>query len=342
MPISKLNERCETMSYCSENRLPLKTPINRLIEVIELLGYKKGADQLKLENQIAFYYWNGDIDHISFVGITLHVYKEEDHILVTTRTRIGRSYWDLQQQNKTISLLKSLFGGSFCTDEGGNRYMKFDIPEPSKLACSLFVARWVFHNALINPSVYLSSRKLTGGFAEQGLTGLPWIDEMNPMVLSNNMLIPYIIGCWESYFRQSFISIVRYADNIPDKALKNCRISNLELLQATRQPELLVYYLADSLSFQRPTVIAENFKQLNPKIDIASWLRKPYHNRKKTLFDSIADIIDLRDKLVHTGTLSIDVSDQEVKRIIADLTEAANRIYDGFGMIFDFEPSYNF
>ena len=330
------------MSYCSENKLPLTTPLNRLFEVIELLGYKKGVDSLKLDNQLAFYYWDGDVDHIPFVGITLHVLKYEDYISVNTRTRIGRSFWDLQQQNKTISLLKALFGGSFITDEGGNRYMKFDVPEPSKLACSLYVARWVFHNALINPSVYLSSRKLTGDLAEKGLTGFSWLDEMNPMVLSNNILIPYIIGCWETYFRQSYISVIRYADNIPEKALKNCRVRSADLLKAARNPELLIYYLADSLSFQRPSVIAENFKQLNAKIDIASWLRKPYHNRKKPLFDSITEIIDQRDSLVHTGALSLDVSDQEVKRILNDLSEAADRVYGGLGVVFEFKPNYDF
>jgi len=330
------------MSYCSENKLPLSAPLNRLVEVIELLGYKKGLDQLKIENQVAFYYWNGDADHISFVGITLHIFKDEECISVTTRTRMGRSYWDLQQQNKTISLIKSLFGGTFSTDEGANRYMKFNAPEPSKLSCSLYVARWVFHNALMNPSIYLSSRKLTGTLAEQELTGLPWIDEMNPRVLSNNMLIPYIIGCWEAYFRQSFMSIVKYADNIHEKALKNCRVSSSELQQAIRQPELLLYFLADSLSFQRPSIIAENFKQLNQRIDIALWLRKPYHNRRKTLFDSISEIIDLRDNLVHTGALSLSISDTEVKRIITDLTAAADRVYDGFGNVFDFKPNYNF
>lgn len=330
------------MSYCSENKLPLNTPLNRVIEVIELLGYKKGIDQLKIENQLAFYYWSGDTDHISFVGITLHLFRDEECISVTTRTRMGRSYWDLQQQNKTISLLKSLFGGTFSTDEGANRYMKFDVPEPSKLSCSLYVARWVFHNALLNPSIYLSSRKLTGALAKQELTGFSWLDELNPRVLSNNMLIPYIIGCWEAYFRQSFMSIVKYADDISDKALKNCRVSSQEMLRAIQQPELLAHFVADSLSFQRPSVIADNFKQLNQRIDIASWLRKPYHNRRKTLFDSISEIIDLRDNLVHTGTLSTNISDKEVNRIITDLTAAADRVYDGFGTVFDFVPNYNF
>lgn len=139
------------MSYCSENRIPLNASLRRIIEVIELLGYIKVRDSLKIEGQVAVYVWNGDKENISFVGIELYVYKHEDCISVQTRTRVGRSYWDLEHQNKTISLLKSLFGGSFTTDEGNNRYMNIDSSTPSKLASSLYLARWRFNNALQNP-----------------------------------------------------------------------------------------------------------------------------------------------------------------------------------------------
>ena len=125
------------MSYCSENRLPLATPINRLIEVIELLGFQRVQDPLKIDGQLGAFIWVGSSDEISFVGLELSVYKTDECISVQTRTRAGRSYWDLKQQNKTISLLRSLFGGPFTTDEGTNRYMIFDVPAPSKIASSL-------------------------------------------------------------------------------------------------------------------------------------------------------------------------------------------------------------
>ena len=108
------------MSYCSENKLPITTPINRLLEIIELLGFQKVRDFLKLENQLGSYVWHGGHDSISFVGIELGIYRESDYISVQTRTRSGRSYWDLDLQNKTIGRLKALFGGSFITDEGTN------------------------------------------------------------------------------------------------------------------------------------------------------------------------------------------------------------------------------
>lgn len=330
------------MSYCSENKLPLSTPISRLIEVVELLGYNRVQTGVKTSNTIASFVWNGNDEVISYVGVELYICKETDCVLVQTRTRAGRSFWDLDHQNKTIRLLKSLFHGSFSTDEGTNRYMRFDEPIPSKIACALYKARWIYHNAMIKPRIYLDCRNMTGEVAREEPTGIPWVDDMNPRFLSNNMILPYIIGCWESYFRNSFVSIIKYSESVPEKAVKNCRISNENLIKSIRKDDDLAFILADSLSFQRPSIIAENFRGLNNKIDVAYWLRKPYHNRRTTLFDSITEIIDIRDSLVHTGSISLDLSDKKIKLIIDDLNAAADRVYEGFGAVYGFEPSLSF
>ena len=330
------------MSYCSENRLPLTTPISRLFEVIELLGFQKARDSLKIEGQLGAFIWIGSNENISFVELELFVYKEDDCISVQTRTRVGRSYWDLRQQNKTISLLRSLFGGSFSTDEGINRYMTFDDPEPSKIACSLYLDRWRFNNATLKPRTYLNLRNITGDIAREEPTGLPWLDDINPRILSNNMILPYLIGCWESYFRNSFISILKYSDDISARALRNCRISPEEYITVIRGEINLESVLADSLSFQRPNIISENFRALNPKIDIAAWLRKPYHKRRKPLFDSITEIVETRDIIVHTGITDKSIFDKQIQSIIEDLIVAVNWVYQGFGDVFSFEPSFDF
>lgn len=330
------------MSYCSENRLPLNTSRKRLFEIIELLGYQKAKDPLKIEGQIASYCWDGSNDEISFVGIELYVFRHEDCVSVQTRTRMGRSYWDLQQQNKTISLLKSVFGGDFSTDEGNNRYMSFENEEPSKLACSIYVARWRFHNAIVQAKIYLDSRELKGDIAKDNSTGFLWLDSINPRLLSNSMLLPYLIGCWESYFRQLYVSVLKYADGVSEKALKNVRISNDDILSVIRNGWDLADIAADSLSFQRPNVINENFKQLDSNIKIQSWLSKPYHRRKQTLFDSITTLVKKRDLVVHTGYTDLTLFDKELEKVINDLIEAANRVYNGLGEVFKFTPNYNF
>ena len=329
------------MSYCAENKLPLTTPITRLFEVIDLLGFQKVRNFLKIKGQIGSFIWTGNNKDITFVALELYVYKKEDCISVQTRTRAGRSYWDLRHQNKTISLLRSLFGGSFTTDDGSNRYMTADAPEPSKIACSLYLDRWRFNSAILKTKIYLSSRNLTGNIAKVESTGLPWMDDINPRILSNNMLLPYLIGCWESYFRNSFISIIKYTDASP-KALKNCRVSTSDYMRIIHGEASLESVLADSLSFQRPTIISENFRTLDLKIDIATWLKKPYHKRKKSLFDSITDVVEIRDIIVHTGMTDINIFDQQIKAIMDDLIVAVDRVYRGFGDIFSFKPSFDF
>lgn len=63
---------------------------------------------------------------------------------------------------------------------------------------------------------------------------------------------------------------------------------------------------------------------------------------KKSLFESISEIIDLRDAIVHAGITSCTLSDNEIRRILFDLTEAANRVYDGLGKVYGFIPDYRF
>lgn len=124
--------------------------------------------------------------------------------------------------------------------------------------------------------------------------------------------------------------------------LKTAESAMRNLLKALRDEGNLAFMLADKLSFQRPGIIAENFRALDSSIDIAAWLRKPFHNRKKTLFDSITELIDVRDRFVHTGVMTLDLSDKRIKRIIDDLNEAVDRAYGGFGDVYGFEPSYSF
>ena len=330
------------MSYYSENKLPLETSRCRLFEVIKLLGFQKMKDSIKSEGEIGSYFWSGNDENISFVGIELYIYKFDDCFSVQTRTREGRSYWDLQKQNETISLLRSLFGGSFNTDEGEGRYLNIGKSEPTKIESSLYRDRWIFNSAMIKAKVYLNTRNLTGDISRETPTGIPCLDDINPRVLSNNILLPYMIGCWESYFRNSFISIIKYVDSASPVALKKCNITTSDYMKIIHGETSLEYVLADSLSFQRPSIISQNFKSLDLQIDIAAWLKKPYHGRKKSLFDSITEIIEKRDIIIHAGKTDISIFDKQIYSIITDLTEAVDRSYKGFGQVLSFQPSFDF
>lgn len=329
------------MSYTSINTFPEGTTITSVKNLVELLGYIKCADVLSIPEQVGCYSWVADFPDISFVGIELSIYRSNNAVSVETRTRAGRSYWDIKQQNITIKYLHDYLGGSFETDEGKNKYLYRDAVEPSRLASGLYLSRWIFNNALITPRIYMNCRTLQGDVAKEKPTGLDWMDKINPRFFSNSIIIPYILGAWEEYFRSSFVVLLQYAD-CKIKAYKLMRVRAEDFVNVLKLGKRLENQLADSLSFQRPDVIDANFRAINEKLDIAGSLRKPYKRRKKTLFDYIDDIVEERNLLVHTAKNNMLITDKELAKMITDFEAAADKIYALFGDVYGFTPNKDF
>jgi hypothetical protein len=218
------------MSYTSETELPEGTNSRRVLEVVELLGYRSTKDGLSVPNRVGSYFWYDENDYKSLTGVELHVYREDSLIKISTRSRMSRSYWDLAHQNRTLKLIRDLFGGHFTTDAGRNRCWLPDEPPPSPLSSGCYLARWRFHNALGKARIYLMTRNLVGDIAREKATGLEVMDAMNPRLLSNNLLIPYVIAVWEDYFRSTFAATLKYADR-REAALKKARLSHAQLEQ---------------------------------------------------------------------------------------------------------------
>lgn len=268
------------MSYSSINIFPKGTTLTAVKNLIELLGYIKSTDGFSIPERLGSYLWIATPPDISFVGVELDIYRYNDSLKVETRTRVGRSYWDLTQQNKTIKYLHDYLGGSFETDEGKNRYLYRNAIEPSRLESELYLARWIFHNALITPQIYLNNRELHGDISKEQPTGLDWIDKINPRFFSNSIIIPYILGAWEEYFRASFVALLRHTD-CSSKLYRIIKLRPDDIRDILKHGKRIENQLADSLSFQRPSIIDSNFKAINEKIDIAGCLRKPYKRQKK-------------------------------------------------------------
>jgi hypothetical protein len=147
------------MSYTSTSKLPRTVKLSQLQEVVELLGYRKMRDNLKIPKMMASYVWYEENDYKSWTGVELQIYRKSAGLTVDTRSRVSRSYWDLKHQNKTLKSIRDLFGGHFETDAGRNRYWRPDEPPPSALSSGCYLARWRFHNALGRARVYLMTRK---------------------------------------------------------------------------------------------------------------------------------------------------------------------------------------
>ncbi|HZR73733.1 hypothetical protein [Bradyrhizobium sp.] len=329
------------MSYTSQSKLPSTVKLPQLQEVVELLGYRKIRDDLEIPNQVGSYFWLDENDYRSWYGVELQIYRKKEEITVDTRSTVSRSYWDLKHQNKTIKTIRDLFGGHFITDAGRNRYWRPEEPPPSSLSSGCYLARWHFHNALGAARVYLMARKFEGDIAREKTSGFAFIDRMNPRLLSNNLLVPYVIAVWEEYFRATFTAALKYSKQRA-AVLKKARLSHNQLEQIAVKEQPVERTVAECFSFQRPSSIAENFRLLDSKLDIAGAMRKPHKRRKLSLYDSIEALVDGRNAFVHVGEMNMQLYDKQLGTSLDDIVEAIDRSYAAVGSHYGFSPIHSY
>ena len=328
------------MSYESESKLPAGTSVKRLKDVVELLGYMSVKDGFKIPERVGCYFWHDPSEYKSWTGVELGIYYDEGALKLSTRTRVSRSYWDLTHQNKTIKMVRDIFGGTFVTDEGTSRYLRPGHPPPSPLSSGCYLARWKFHNALMKARWYLSCRKLEGDAARDAPSPLSFLDEMNPRLLSNNLLVPFIIAVWEEYYRATFTAVLRYADK-REVVLKKARLSHAQLEQIAAEKQI-ERAIAECFSFQRPSVIGENFKMIDKRLDLVGAMRKPHRRRKVTLSDSIESLVEARNAFVHAGDMDMSLFDKDLQTIMSDIVVAVDRSYEAIGSHFGFATIHDY
>lgn len=327
------------MSYSSENVLAIGTRIADVRDLVKLLGFKPlhrflFSDEI---GRIEQFYWNDEIDYRSWGGIELGVYKDkENRVVVVTRSTAGRSYFDLQHQNLTISTLRKIFGGIFRTDEGKGRYMKVEGEPPSAPASGCFLAFARFGDNLIKARVYLQSRAFPNhpGHIHKGDP----IPDYNPRIVANNTLVPFLVAASEDYFKSTWVAITRYSTN-KEAILKSYRLQGNQLLAVANGLSSIEEQIAETLSFQRLSAICANFKQVDAKLDIYGVLHKPYRRRTVSLFESIERMVECRHYLIHRAILDVSLTDDRVHELIYDLEAAVERVYryitDHYGWFFD-------
>jgi hypothetical protein len=164
---------------------------------------------------------------------------------------------------------------------------------------------------------------------------------MNPRLLSNNLIVPFIVAVWEEYFRSTFTAILKYAVK-REQVLKKARLSHNQLEQIAVDNKTVEQAIAECFSFQRPSIISENFRLLDTRLDLAAAMRKPFRRRKVSLFDRIEDLIEGRNAFVHVGELDLTLYDREIEKVLTDIVEAVDRCYQAVGARFSFTPLTNY
>lgn len=330
------------MSLESTNTLPEATALERVVQVVEWLGYKAYETNKEIPYQVGNYGWSGTQQLESFVGVELQIYQKDNIITVDTRTRLGRSYWDLKQQNKTIKTLKDFFGGSFETDDGQNILFEEPEEEPSILESGLFLQRWKHHNDMGKLKVLDMCSNISSNLNP---TNIPWIDEYNAEIIFNNCKIPFMVGAWERYLKSTFVVLLKCSCNrekVFKKLLTKIKILPDYLESVSRDREAVEWLLADWLSFQRPKSIIENYQIIDSKLDINAVFAKKSDAQQESLFEKIDHIIDIRNNIAHAATIDTSMTNENFREYEKAFEEAADSIYKYLGSYYKIELSEDY
>lgn len=207
--------------------------------------------------------------------------------------------------------------------------MQFNDVVVEKAEAGCLYAYLSFENSMAKIGVYLANRNIRMPEPTRSqIRQFPFLAEVNPVIISNNILLPYLVAAIEDYFKNTFIALLRYS---PKKLsiLKNAKILP-EDLDSIASNELTVFdAIVRTMSFQNVNKLCASFKQLDDRLDIYGILQKPYRRRKETFFKSLERIFSSRHSLIHQNQMVIDYLTADVERDVRYVREAIRRIYDG-------------
>ena len=308
------------MGYDCVNYLPEGTRFYEVEEFLQFLGYeriKKG-----------FFYWFEDTDYLSITGVFATVKKAEDNqISVWLRSQIFASNTDISHFNNTAKQLRKRFGGYFESDFGKNRYIRDLKVDRVKAEAGCYQAFTNFENNLAKARIYTTYARFDVQMPPIGV--IPAFDEANPIIISNNLVVPFLVSIVEEFFKSSYIAILRYSDK-KIAILKNSRVFPDDLLAISEGSLSVEDAVARSKSFQNIEKIVSNFKDLNRLLDLRGTLKKPYRRRKESLYESIDKLFEQRHSLIHQNYIRIDYTNDKLERDIGNVKVSIERSYQHF------------
>lgn len=315
------------MGCLAINHLRSKTSRKEVKEFLELLGYTRlYRDPLTPKGFLAFSNHPNDYKYFQGVYAVLGFDKDEG-LIVETRTNIWRSRFDTDLHNYTVKQVKNRFGGYFESDSGKNKYLINNNPYIERDEAGCYQAYSRFLSNIQTASFTIKTwQKAKTSRDWSSLTGMPFLDYLNPLVNIANMTIPFLVSIIEDYFRSTYVALLRYCEN-RESIIKASRIAGEELNLISRGEMTIEEALARSRSFQNMKRIMKSFREIDDKIDIGSILRKPYGRRSKSIYDTFEDIISHRHMIIHRAEVITNYTPKLLLRDMNTVQEGIKRFY---------------
>jgi len=142
------------VSYETTNYLPKGVSKRHATEFAELLGYHRTGSYAHLGHSdiVAIsYFYQQDYRSWQTVELSIGIDGKNGNVYVHTRTRIGRSHYDFEMQNRTVREFRRRFGGTAVRDGGdGEGYDPGAAVPPTASGCYLAIQRFNWNLTRVN------------------------------------------------------------------------------------------------------------------------------------------------------------------------------------------------
>jgi hypothetical protein len=181
--------------------------------------------------------------------------------------------------------------------------------------------------------IYIENRRFEGKHWET-IGQFEFVDDINPRIFSNNMLVPFMVAALEEYFQATFVALLKYSPN-KLAILKNSRIRPEDLVAIANGSASVERAISDQFSFQNLEQITSHFRSIDARLDVASVLRKPYRRRRRSLYESFAALIKHRHDIIHRSETLTNFTDDRAITALDDLEAGVTRVYTMIVRTFD-------
>jgi len=333
------------MSYETTNYLPKGVGKRDAAEFAKLLGYKRAGSyaHLGMPEVVSMIYFE-EKDYKSWETIELSIGISDDRgvVYIHTRTRVSRSHYDFEMQNRTVREFRRRFGGTAVKDEG---YDPGPPIPPAASGCYLAMQRLDWNLSRVNHYLQLNVVLPESNPMSPMEKIWPQFRQLNAEIFISNVLLTYLVSAMEDYFKSTYVAILAYAERKPT-ILKGIRLSGEQLTQISAGTLTVEQAVAEILPFQRLAAVGRHFADIDQKLDVLAPLMRPYRRRKVNLLDRLEDLVTRRHALIHGMHIDIDIDRETLEGFIHDLTVGISRVYEQitnhYGWPFGLPMSSNF
>lgn len=304
---------------------PQSTTKKNLKDLLISEGFSKCTHLWDWPNGSLHFHWFELEDYKSIDGVEATIYKPSDEEIkkfgpseyaLHTRTRASASSFDKQKQNKIIKIVRRKFGGDFSNDwYGKNRYTQIQKEAKTPAGRGIFLIYEYVKTELLKVRFALPDEQIKKEDAHNKIRSL--INSADPSYTLYNALIPFAVSALETFFRQTFVILLRYDANAQLKLTEGkSKVAFSDILEISRGNMRVEELISKNYRFQNIPSIHKAFKDWLA-IDFYEIIRKKKKIGKNILLVNsyLEKLIDMRHKIIHKFQVDCEINKKQCVQI---------------------------